>query len=439
MARKKAKAPDLNPIINEAIQLVPISALKRHPDNPRRGDVAAIRASIRAHGFYGALVVQRSSGYILAGNHRFDGAAAEGYTELPVCYVDVDDRRARAILAGDNRTSDLGGYDDEALAALLSQLQADDALDGTGYDDGDLDDLLHSLAGDFASVKPEATVEAVKAKHPDLAVMPYFCMSMPEITSHLLAKAMRWRNGINSGMMLDREVEKSIAKLKLMSIKMRFIDNDFKAYDHTHHLHVVKSMAEAIIKPEIVTTRDIMTKTQCDTLGIEYYPLEQILDFAAELEEHAQRVIIIPKFDCMDRIPERYMLGYSVQSSYGATPLAPEAFKGRDVHLLGGSWKRHLSLIEVLGSDVKSLDNNMVSMQAGFGGFQGWDGSNCKVNELFGVDLMQSHRYLALACSFASVRTGINKLCSNVQGDEHDEWNQGWSEDISSAGEHGDL
>ncbi|MCW1009203.1 hypothetical protein OJ602_10530, partial [Streptococcus anginosus] len=37
------------------------------------------------------------------------------------------------------RLADLGGYDDEALAALLSDLES---LDGTGYTDSDLNEIL---------------------------------------------------------------------------------------------------------------------------------------------------------------------------------------------------------------------------------------------------------------------------------------------------------
>ena len=57
---------------------VPLASLKRHPDNPRRGDVKAIALSINKNGFYGAVIVQRSTRYILAGNHRADADLGEG-------------------------------------------------------------------------------------------------------------------------------------------------------------------------------------------------------------------------------------------------------------------------------------------------------------------------------------------------------------------------
>lgn len=55
-----------------------LGELKPHPRNPRQGDVGAIYQSIEANGFYGAIVAQRSTGYILAGNHRYKAAAEAG-------------------------------------------------------------------------------------------------------------------------------------------------------------------------------------------------------------------------------------------------------------------------------------------------------------------------------------------------------------------------
>lgn len=53
----------------------PIDQLVEHPDNPRRGDEAAIDDSMAVHGFYGAVVVQASTRRIIAGNHRTRVAA----------------------------------------------------------------------------------------------------------------------------------------------------------------------------------------------------------------------------------------------------------------------------------------------------------------------------------------------------------------------------
>lgn len=136
-------------ILNTDTALVPIENITPHPANPRQGDVGAIHESIRHNGFWGSVVVQRSTGYILAGNHRWQAAKAAGAQQIPVTYVDVPDDHAARILLADNRTNDLATYNDQALADLLTSLaDTTGTLDGTGYDGDDLDDLLRDLGHD---------------------------------------------------------------------------------------------------------------------------------------------------------------------------------------------------------------------------------------------------------------------------------------------------
>lgn len=133
-------------IINGESVLVPIGDISPHPRNARQGDLGAIIESIRANGFYGHCVVQRSTGHILVGNHRWMAAAEAGLTEVPVTYVEVDDDRALRILLADNRTNDLSAYNDSDLAEILTGLTATDlGLEGTGFDGDALDDLLRDL------------------------------------------------------------------------------------------------------------------------------------------------------------------------------------------------------------------------------------------------------------------------------------------------------
>ena len=92
MTETPTKAP-----INVEYELVPIQNLQKHPRNVNQGDTGAIYQSIEANGFYGALVVQKGTGYILAGNHRYDAAVQSGFTEVPVTWLDVDDDRAERL------------------------------------------------------------------------------------------------------------------------------------------------------------------------------------------------------------------------------------------------------------------------------------------------------------------------------------------------------
>jgi ParB-like chromosome segregation protein Spo0J len=121
-------------VVDQEFQMVELDGvtdrLKEHPKNPKQGAMAAIHESINVNGFYGAVVAQSSTGYILAGNHRYRAAVQQKAKEIPVFWVDVDDETAERILAVDNRSSDLGTYDEEALQALLDGLPT---LEGTGY------------------------------------------------------------------------------------------------------------------------------------------------------------------------------------------------------------------------------------------------------------------------------------------------------------------
>ena len=137
----------------------PIADLALHPQNPRQGDVGAISESIEYNGFYGAVIVQKSTGYVIAGNHRVKAAAASGATSLPAIIVDVDDEQALRILTADNRLSDTAAYDDDALVGILRSL-ADDpqGLLGTGYDGDDLDDLIR-LTDSLGSVPLDQMAE----------------------------------------------------------------------------------------------------------------------------------------------------------------------------------------------------------------------------------------------------------------------------------------
>ncbi|HEU4753014.1 MAG TPA: ParB N-terminal domain-containing protein, partial [Armatimonadota bacterium] len=121
-------------VIAEALAdlAVPIEDLKHHPENPKQGDVDAIVASLERFGQIRPIVVQKSTMFVCAGNHTLKAARALGWTEIAAALIDLSDEDALAYVLADNRTADLGGYDDVALAAALDRLMEMGALDGTG-------------------------------------------------------------------------------------------------------------------------------------------------------------------------------------------------------------------------------------------------------------------------------------------------------------------
>ena len=135
------------PHINEALWplVVPLAALQPHPRNPRQGDVGAISQSLAAFGQQKPVVAQRRDDephIIIAGNHLFRAAAALGWSEVAAVIAPMDDRTAMRYLVADNRTQELGVTDTNALVDILAELAMGGALDATGYDGEDVDDLL---------------------------------------------------------------------------------------------------------------------------------------------------------------------------------------------------------------------------------------------------------------------------------------------------------
>lgn len=126
---------------------VPIDSVQVHPRNPRQGDVGAVAESLTRFGQKKPIVVQASTGFVVAGNHLLMAARQLGWTKIAANVADMDDREAMGYLLADNRTSDLGTYDQDILKAILIEEARAGNLAATGYDGDDVDamvlDLLH--------------------------------------------------------------------------------------------------------------------------------------------------------------------------------------------------------------------------------------------------------------------------------------------------------
>lgn len=124
---------------------VPIESVELNPRNPRQGDLGAITESLRRFGQQKPIVVQKSTRHVVAGNHMLRAALSLGWKEIAANVVDLDAREAQAFMIADNRTADLGSYDEGVLTELLKELAVDDSLEGTGYDGDDVDEMLAKL------------------------------------------------------------------------------------------------------------------------------------------------------------------------------------------------------------------------------------------------------------------------------------------------------
>jgi ParB-like chromosome segregation protein Spo0J len=118
--------------IDNPTELVAVEALTPHPDNPNTGDVDAIEESMGEVGWYGVITAQRSTGRILAGEHRWKAAKARGASMVPVYWKDVDDIGALRIMIGDNEIARRGIIDRDRVSRLLTVIGD---IRGTGITD----------------------------------------------------------------------------------------------------------------------------------------------------------------------------------------------------------------------------------------------------------------------------------------------------------------
>ena len=141
-----------------SIEYVPLTTVKRWPRNPKEHDLGQIHQSMARFGFVNPLIVNEATGELLAGHGRLDTleqrhAAGEpppdgiqannGHWMIPVVRgITLATEEAAAYTIADNRLVELGGWNDTDLAAILQDMNN---LDGIGFDQDDLDEILKGL------------------------------------------------------------------------------------------------------------------------------------------------------------------------------------------------------------------------------------------------------------------------------------------------------
>ena len=125
------------------VEWVPIERLFGNPANPRINDPAVepVASSIRRFGWRQP-VVAKPSGEVIAGNTRLKAAKSLGMEEVPVVWFEGSDLDATAYAIADNRSHEFASWDEPALAKILEELRAEDALEAVGFSTDDIDALL---------------------------------------------------------------------------------------------------------------------------------------------------------------------------------------------------------------------------------------------------------------------------------------------------------
>jgi DNA modification methylase len=125
----------------------PLDSLVELPGNPRQGDVDAVAKSLSRFGQRKPIVVRRSDRVIIAGNHTWKAAQQLGWSDIAALLVDDDEATAQAFALADNRTAELGTYDEDLLLDLIRQVGEADAslLLDTGWSEEAVRDLIESI------------------------------------------------------------------------------------------------------------------------------------------------------------------------------------------------------------------------------------------------------------------------------------------------------
>jgi len=127
---------------------VPVQRLRPWPDNPRTMpalEMQKLIRSIQQFGMVEPLVARRSDQLVIGGHQRLEAAKALGMGKVPVVYVELSDAEAKALNVALNKIS--GEFDLPKLGELLDELRELPDFDATltGFDDGEIDDLLAEL------------------------------------------------------------------------------------------------------------------------------------------------------------------------------------------------------------------------------------------------------------------------------------------------------
>lgn len=129
---------------------IPIDKINPATYNPRidlrPGDLEyeKLKKSIQEFGYVEPLVWNQSTGNLVGGHQRYKILLEQGYKEVDVSVVDLDDAKEKALNLALNKIS--GQWDDEKLAFLLQEL-SEQGLDIaiTGFDETEMSELIEQF------------------------------------------------------------------------------------------------------------------------------------------------------------------------------------------------------------------------------------------------------------------------------------------------------
>ncbi len=164
------------------VEYMPIADIEPAARNPKKHASKEIAASIDRFGVAELPLLDERTGRLVAGHGRLEdlitrrrdgepppagikvgpGGAADWLVPVIRGWASESDEAAEAYLVASNQLTVLGGWDDEGLADLLSDLRDQDTalLELTGFTDADLDALLDTGEPDRTELPPAGPGDA---------------------------------------------------------------------------------------------------------------------------------------------------------------------------------------------------------------------------------------------------------------------------------------
>jgi hypothetical protein len=163
------------------VEYVALSELQRWPRNPKTHDEKGLDESLARFGFTEPLVLDETSGKLVAGHGRMEALqrwqtegkqppkniAVKGKEWLVPVVRGIgfnNVQEAEAYLLASNRLTEIGGWDNDSLAEMLSSLQGADLLKGTGYQPADVEAVFREIQANAPIAQPGPTPAELESK-----------------------------------------------------------------------------------------------------------------------------------------------------------------------------------------------------------------------------------------------------------------------------------
>ena len=141
-----------------------LSEIQEADRNVKDHDIGSIHESMNRFGFTSPLLLNEATGKLVAGHGRIEALKQKKqFKESVPANIKVDDEsgewlvpvirgvsfkneeEAQAYLLADNRLVELGGWNTSALIEELEKLVEESSLQGTGFDDADIQAMYEDL------------------------------------------------------------------------------------------------------------------------------------------------------------------------------------------------------------------------------------------------------------------------------------------------------